>query len=97
MNMKLRTDQNTIEELSDSDDLMATDVAGITKNTTTAKNQLGDDTDTHERSSTCEQRIFVRATNKEIASCACAESSTGRGYQGSARVQRCTAAEPINR
>jgi hypothetical protein len=31
MNMKLWTDQNTIEELSDSDDLMATDVAGITK------------------------------------------------------------------
>jgi hypothetical protein len=42
-NMKSMTDQDTIGELSDSDDLTATDAAGITKNTTTAKNQLEDD------------------------------------------------------
>jgi hypothetical protein len=62
MNMKSRT-TNTIGELSDSDDLMAIDTAGITKNTTTAKNQLGDDTDTHERSSTRKLDTPLRAEN----------------------------------
>jgi hypothetical protein len=47
-NRKSMTDQDVIGELNDSDDLTAIDAAGITKNTTTAKNQLGDD-DGHAR------------------------------------------------